>query len=189
MRKLLVRLVAVLLMTAGSLAPVAPANADITGLKCRYFDNGTSYTSDNYEVCIAVKYRMSRKSKLIYDSFVENGSKDPVTGTCSSKETKTFRWGGSITASAEGKAWIFAKVSGSVSVSFDRSRTSEFSTSAQFKVRPGETMYCYYVEVHERFMTRQCYANAYTGGRECSKKVFIAPKREGWVISPDPTGF
>ncbi len=189
MHRALTRLAVLILVAAGSLVAATPANADITGLKCRYFDNGTSYTSDNYEVCIAVKYRMSRKSKLIYASFLDNDSKDPATGTCTSKETETFRWGGSVTASAEGKAWIFAKVSGSVSASFDKTRTSEFSTSAQFTVQPGDTMYCYYVEAHERFMTRQCYANAYTGGRQCDPKVFIAPKREGWVISPDPRKF
>ncbi|MGH3371118.1 MAG: hypothetical protein ACRDPR_14075 [Nocardioidaceae bacterium] len=189
MSRLLARLAALLLVTLSMLVPAVPANADITGLKCRYFDNGTSYTSDNYEVCLAVKYRMARRSKLIYASFLENDSRDPATGTCSSKVTKTFRWGGSVTASVEAKAWIFAKVSGAVTASFDRTRTSEFSTSAQFTVRPGDRMYCYYVEVHERFMTRQCYANAYTQGRQCEPKVFIAPKREGWVISPDPMRF
>lgn len=189
MSSLLARLAAALLVAGSLLVPAGPAQADITGLKCRYFDNGTSYTSDNYETCVAVKYRMSRKAKLIYASFLDNDSSDPATGTCSSRVTKTFRWGGSLTVEAEGRAWVFAKVKAAVTASFDRTRTSEFSTSAQFTVRPGDTVYCYYVEAHERFMTRQCYANAYTEGRQCEAKVFVAPKREVWVISPDPMKF
>jgi len=183
MRRLSIILTSLLLVLIG-LASLSPsANAVIAPQRCRVLDGGTSYQS---EICITIKYRMSRKAKLIHASFVENDTRDPATGHCSSTETKTFRWGGSITVSAEAKAWIFAKVSGSVTASFDKTRSTAYSVSTDFTVRPGDTVYCYYIEVHERFMTRQCYANAYTQGRQCKDIAFFAPKREGWVISNDP---
>ncbi len=190
MRRSIGGLLAAFAMVMTTLSASPAQAAPITGLKCKYFSNGTPETSDNYEACIQVKYRMSRRAKLIFAHFVENDSSSgTVEGNCTSRETQTFRWGGSITASVEAKAWIFAKVSGSVTASFDKTRSTETSVSATFTVRPGKTKYCYYVEQHERFMTRQCLANAYSGGRQCEERVFIAPKREGWVISDDPMKF
>ena len=168
-------------------ASAAASKAPITPLRCRYFDMGS--TSENYELCISVRYRLKQDRISIFESGVQNDLNREIQGSCTSREDETFRWGGSVTATAEGKAWIFAKVSGSVTASFDKTRTTSYSVSSTFPVAPKSTVYCYYVEVEERFMTRQCITTAYTGGRKCYDKVFHAPKREIWIISKDPRNF
>ncbi len=166
--------------TAGS-EPASRASA----LRCKYFAEGD--TAHNYELCIKVLYRMKQDDKLIYSNFVENDtSQSSNRGNCKSTVSKTFRWGGKVSVTAEGSAWIFAKVSATVEASFDKSRTSDVSVSADFSVPPHDTVYCYYVERHEKYMTKQCFSSAQTQGRQCSRKVFYAPKREGWVISDNP---
>lgn len=162
-------------------ADLAPVAAKSNPLRCKY------YPAHNYEVCIKVLHRMKQDDKLIYSNFVENDtSQTDNRGNCRSTKTETFRWGGSISATAEASAFIFAKVSATVTASFDKTRTSEVSVSADFSVPAHDTIYCYYVERHENYMTKQCIDNAVTAGRQCGRKVFYAPKREGWVISDNP---
>ena len=77
-------------------------------------------------------------------------------------------------------------MSATATVSFDESRTTEYSVSAGFSVPPKATKYCYYVERNEQYLTVQCFTNTYSGGEKCRKVVFHAPQREGWVISANP---
>jgi hypothetical protein len=184
--RVVMALMTTLLLAVGLVAvQTTAADAHPKGSKCKYFSDGPA--SDHYQLCIKVGRRLVQDDKLIYSSFVENDTRHGRNdATCQSSKSETFRWGGSVSATVEGSAWIFAKVSVTATVSFDKTRTSEFSVSAGFSVPPKTTKYCYYVERNEQYMTRQCFTNAYSGGEKCRDVVFHAPQREGWVISDNP---
>ena len=84
--------------------------------------------------------------------------------TCTSKDTDTFSWGGSVTVGVEAKAWIFAQVSADVSANFQKTRTTERSTSPSFKLPPRSKRYCFDGVDFERYKVRRCTLSSYDPG-------------------------
>lgn len=141
-------------------------------------------TGGSYRTCIRVIDRLRPRFKPAWGYKYVNDTPNWNTGTCTSKETDTFSWGGSITVGVEAKAWIFAKVSADVSANFQKTRTTERSTSPSFKLPPRSKRYCFDGVDFERYKVRRCTLSSYAPGHnDCRVKLFRAPAIQTWRIT------
>jgi hypothetical protein len=144
-----------------------------------------SYSSGgDYRTCIRVIQRTHPRFQAAWGYKYRNATPNWNQGSCTSKSTETFSWGGSVTVGVEAKAWIFAKVSASVSANFQKSKATERSTSPTFKLPPHSSRYCFDGVDFERYSVRRCTLSSYAPHDEqCATKSFRAPSIQTWLIS------
>jgi hypothetical protein len=141
-------------------------------------------TGGSYRTCIKVVDRLRPRFKPAWGYKYVNDTPNWNQGTCTSKDTDTFSWGGSVTVGVEAKAWIFAQVSADVSANFQKTRTTERSTSPSFKLPPRSKRYCFDGVDFERYKVRRCTLSSYDpGNNHCRVKLFRAPAIQTWRIT------
>jgi hypothetical protein len=75
-------------------------------------------------------------------SYVLPKSKVNTTSTCSVSQTASTKWSISLSISAEGSAWVFAKVSATVTGGLEQTTTIQSGVSRSFKQKKGEAYRC-----------------------------------------------
>jgi hypothetical protein len=93
-------------------------------------DAGSSVTITN----------LPNKLKVDWPDAVINDSKSTASYTVKAEVSTTFTWGVSVSVSAEAKALIFAKVTGTVNGSIEHSKTTTYGSSVTVTVPPHSTM-------------------------------------------------
>lgn len=157
---------------ASTVAFTVPAEAATT--KCKSVGDGMT-------VCNTITSKTVKRYKVKYADSVINKKNYAITGHCTSKVSKTTKYSVSISVSGEFKAWIFAKMSVTVSGGLEKSVTTEYGSSVDFKVKAKDTVNCdygtyvYVVKGHETL--RQ-------GGKVIGKRNWTAtaPKKNGWKV-------
>lgn len=160
----------------GSTAPVADARA--TSTTAARASNCKTYPS--VTVCVKVLERLSRDFKIGYRDSIVNSKDRPVEGHCYANTQTTSRYGMNVSISAEGKAFVFAKVSAQVSVDISKEMSSGINVGTDFTVPAHHTTYCDRGIMVENFRVRRCVGNA--SKVECKTFNFRAPSRNVWHL-------
>jgi hypothetical protein len=83
-----------------------------------------------------------------------------------------------------GEGLDIRQVSADVSANFQKTRTTERSTSPSFKLPPRSKRYCFDGVDFERYKVRRCTLSSYDpGNNHCRVKLFRAPAIQTWRIT------
>jgi len=131
---------------------VVPTGADATLPKSYGKCRSTSTTT----TCVKVLNRLSTSWHQTGSDGEDNTTPQKHTLMCSIKKTQSYTWGVSVSASAEMKAWIFAKVTAQISGHFDKTEGSETDVSDSMPVPPHTTVHCLRGTEVQTWRVRQC---------------------------------
>lgn len=170
---LLVGLVAALAIVV--VAPSAPASAAANKIDCGQNNNSSwcSYITRNIVDGKTIGYRDS----------ITNNRGYAITGHCEASTSKTSTYSLGTTLGTEIKAGIFGGVKAEVNANIEKSMSSGYVTSANFRIPANSTVYCDRGIVNERLQgyTKLNYCGGGCGTKT-TKWTFTAPERLRWWI-------
>ncbi|MCL2543814.1 MAG: hypothetical protein FWE71_15325 [Nocardioidaceae bacterium] len=172
MRRLIgLALCALLSVTVPALS-VAPAARAASG-------SGTCRVEHNSVMeCVKVIKHLSTQFHQTGSDGEDNRTPQRHTLTCSIKKTSSFAWGMSSSISAEGSAWIFAKVSVKIGAHFDKTEATENGVSTKMPVPPHTTVHCLRGTEVQTWKIRVCLSNV--SNQSCSYGKWHAPQGLIW---------
>lgn len=148
---------------------------------------GSRQYSDRTEtVCVTTPSKTTQKWVIGYKDSVENGGVGNMRGTCTASTSKTVTYSLSLSIGAEAKAWIFAKVSATVTGGLSTSLSTGYVTSASFDVPRGKTVICERGLVTQNFKgvrkTTIVYKNSRPNVNQSANWTGNAPAMARWKI-------
>lgn len=172
---------------------VQPASAAVAPCSTQVISRDSKgRATKTVETCFAAP-RVTGESWVVgYRGHVENvNSAKPIPGTCSANVSKIVTYSLSATVAAEAKAWVFAKVSASVSGGVSNSMVTGYNFSTSFEVPARKTGYCERGVKTKRFETlRTVTTRFYAAGTLLPSRTTVsranvtgsAPFSVGWKV-------
>lgn len=168
----------VLLLSGGSLL-ASPADAST----CKTVRPTSIRT---IETCYSVPQATTRTWRIAYQDGVENRLTQAVTGSCTTTKSTTYSYGLSVTLGAEVSAWVFNKISASVTGTLSKSTTTGYGITTTFPVPARSTVHCQRGAYSQGLRTqRTITTREYTNNAHTVLKSSRSEKR--WITGSAPT--
>jgi len=146
------------------------------------------YSDRTESICSTTPVLQGTGWVIGYRDSVRNRSSSNISATCTATTSTTVTYSLSVTVGVEAKAWIFAKISASVTGGVAKSMSTGYSTSATFTVKPGKVMKCDRGVVTQRASAVRTTTTTYKNSRPTTVNrtnfTVAAPSRGMWDIYP-----
>ncbi|ROR93905.1 hypothetical protein EDD28_3334 [Salana multivorans] len=146
--------------------------------------DGRQYSDRSETVCSSTPYKTTQGWVVGYRDSFENTGVNKMTASCTATTSSTVTYSLSLTLGVEAKAWIFAKISASVTGGISWSKATGYSTSTTFDVPRGRTVVCERGVVTQRFAGNRITTVDYKDWRPTVRKTSgwtgFAPSMTRW---------